>query len=398
MVYITFPVTPSSRQMTFEEMLANIDISKLMRNQDTTSSRTVLCNRVPDRVMSVTNVPDMIAKLEVFNKSYEHLLAAERHSLYKDRYYIPKKSYHKKKAAGQPTSKKDWRPIDEPKPELMNALRVLQSILKSFMLCDHHTSAYAYIDGRSTIQCVQKHQRQDNHWFGKFDFSGFFPSITPEYVMYMFEMIYPFNLILQDRRGAEALRKAVELGFLDNSLPQGTPLSPWLTNVIMIPFDHTMANALIKFPNEKGGTDRITYTRYADDINVSCKVQYDIKKVERQIVNTLEKFHAPFSLNTEKTHYGSRSGHNFALGVCLNKDNKITLGHRRNKEMKAMVNNYILDKKNGKPWNIEELAILRGNLNYFNQVDSETFAYVVNFFENKYGVNVMDSIAVDMSA
>ncbi|MCL2052843.1 MAG: hypothetical protein FWG90_00155 [Oscillospiraceae bacterium] len=44
--------------------------------------------------------------------------------------------------------------------------------------------------------------------------------------------------------GVIELQKALSLCFSNGGLPQGTPISPFITNVMMIPLDHKLSNSL----------------------------------------------------------------------------------------------------------------------------------------------------------
>lgn len=72
--------------------------------------------------------------------------------------------------------------------------------------------------------------------------------------------------------------------------------------------------------------------------------------VEKFIVDVLAEFGAPFTIKTAKTRYGSSAGSNWNLGVMLNKDNNITIGHKKKRQFQAMLSSYVLDKQNGHPW------------------------------------------------
>ena len=71
---------------------------------------------------------------------------------------------------------------------------------------------------------------------------------------------------MKDEKGKAELTKALELGFLDGGLPQGTPLSPTVTNIMMIPVDFKVARELREHNHQ-----RFVYTRYADDFQISSK-------------------------------------------------------------------------------------------------------------------------------
>ena len=331
----------------------------------------------------------MVLQLQAFNQKYESLRQTNPRSNLYEHFPIPKK-----------TGGLRW--IDAPNPDLKKALDELKTLFQSWMFADHHTCAFAYVNDRSVISAAQKHQKFNAWWFAHFDFHGFFPSTTPEFVISQFELIYPFNLILAIPTGRAELLQALDLCFLNGGLPQGTPISPLITNIMMIPFDHTLAKTLNHFNSGKVNpdgtpiTDRICYTRYADDIDISCKVIFNYHAVEREIVSLLAKMNAPFTLNESKTQFNSRAGRNWILGVMLNKDNQITIGYRKNKIFKATIDTYFRDKLQGKKWSDDDLQSFRGQIAWFTDVQPETTARIIQKYNAKYGLNLIASIRDDL--
>ena len=102
-----------------------------------------------------------------------------------------------------------------------------------------------------------------------------------------------------------------------------------ITNIMMIAIDHKISNKLHNFDNK-----RFVYTRYADDLLISCKLDFDKNKIEQFIGDILTEFNAPFSLKKEKTRYGSSSGRNWNLGIMLNKDIKSQSGINAKKNLR----------------------------------------------------------------
>jgi hypothetical protein len=49
----------------------------------------------------------------------------------------------------------------------------------------------------------------------------------------------------------------------------------------------------------------------------------------------------------------------------LNKENKITVGHKRKKEFKAMLDNYIRSRKSGSGWGRNDIQVLGGLISYY---------------------------------
>lgn len=377
MVYVTVMQPPMYRQMSIEELLFGSEHSAVI-NDSTANTRTQVYEVLPARFLTLCNVNRLIDILSEFNAATEHLRSKDRSSLYKT-FHIPKSSGH------------GFRRIDAPNDELMVALRTLKTIFERDFNALYHTSAFAYIKHRCTIDAVKRHQANESKWFGKFDLSNFFGSTTIEFVMTQFSTIFPFSEVIKVPRGRQELEKALDLAFLDGGLPQGTPISPTITNIMMIPVDFKLANGLRNYCGKP-----FVYTRYADDFLISCKFDFNCTDIQQFVIDTLKSFGAPFTLNPEKTRYGSSAGRNWNLGVMLNKDNQITVGSKKKRQFQAMLSSYILDRLNGTPWVLEDIQVLDGYRNYYRMVEGETIDRIVAHVGAKYQVDVVKLLKEDL--
>lgn len=377
MVYITVKQSPIYRQMTLEELLFQNFSKNIVINDNTTNTKTYQFDHVSRRRLDSIDTEALIASIAEFNRSTQELREKSRDELYRT-FHIPKKSG-------------GLRRIDAPNPELMNALRNLKTILEEEFHLLYHTSAFAYVKGRSTIDAIKRHQANNSKWFAKLDLHNFFGSTDIDFVMKMFSMIFPLSEVIKSERGRSELQTALSLAFLNGVLPQGTPLSPLITNVMMIPVDFQLYNTLHNFNGQK-----FVYTRYADDFTISSRYDFNPNSIEDLIVGTLQKFTAPFSLNAEKTRYGSSAGRNWNLGVMLNKDNQITVGHKKKRIFQSMLHNYIQDKKAGKPWSKEDIQVMHGQYSYYRMVEGETIDAIIGHINTKMGVDVVAMMRDDM--
>lgn len=264
----------------------------------------------------------------------------------------------------------------------------MKSIFEDKMFALYHTAAFAYIKNRNTLDAIKRHQANESKWFEKTDFSDFFGSTTPGFVLDMMSIIFPFSEIMKDAQGKQALEKALDLCFLNGGLPQGTPISPMLTNLMMIPIDHYLYNTLRK--------RQFVYTRFADDIQISSKYDFDPRKMVEEIDSVLAKFKAPFKIKPAKTRYGSSSGRNWNLGLMLNKDNHITVGYQAKKRFKAMCSNYIQDRKHGIKWDHQDVLTLNGLKSYYIMVEKDYIYHLLSQLNKKYSVNIVQMMRADL--
>ena len=375
MPYITVPVSQKFHQISFDDILNGMNESVFERQMENThDTKTVFRNNTPQKLLDNTDFDGMISALERFNEKYIALINTEDKSTLYRSFRIPKRSG-------------GLRQINAPLDELMNALRELKYLFEKRLYASYHTAAFAYVKGRSTIDAVKRHQRNKSRWFLKLDFHDFFGSSKPEFIIAQLETIFPFNEIVIRPNGREALTKALSLCYLNNGLPQGTPISPTLTNLFMIPIDHYIAKTVREM------TPHLVYTRYADDIILSSDLTFNWHEVQDTIVDIVaNKFHAPFSLNTTKTRYGSSAGRNWNLGVMLNSDNQITIGHSKKKVFKAMLFSFMNDEKNGNVWNLEDTQHLQGLISYYKMVEGSTIETIIKSYSTKFNKDVEQTI------
>lgn len=276
---------------------------------------------------------------------------------------IPKKSNPNK-----------FREITAPCDELKQAQSFIVGQFERMRILSHD-AAFAYVRGRSTYNAVQRHQANLSRWFLKIDLEDFFPSHNREYILRMMDMVYPLNHMTNEKRNT-----ICDLALLNDKLPQGSPFSPMLTNILFTPIDYEIAEALQK---------NFIYTRYADDLIISNVYDFNYKTVVHQIEEILRKFNTPFKINFEKVHYGSSSGRNWCLGWMLNKENKITPGWRERRKFKQQV--YEMCKASlvtHQPWTPGQVAALRSLGAYYAIVDKGWVNHVYNKYSEKFQTNV----------
>lgn len=368
--YITVNREPRVYQLTFEDIMYGLDESKLALQKDTRDTTTWKVDAINRRLIEKTDFNAMQAALRGFVERYQDLIAVEDKSTLYRSFKIPKRSG-------------GLRQIDAPNDELKRALYDLKMIFEKKFYMSYHTAAFAYVHGRSTIDSVKRHQQNKSRWFLKTDMRHFFPSTSPEFLMKMLCMTFPFCAFIEDDWGnRELLEKALSLCFLNGGLPQGTPTSPMLTNALMIPIDHAISKMCHEYQ------PHLCYTRYADDILISSEYGFKWTDVQNKLIAILNSFEAPFSLHPDKTRYGSSAGRNWNLGVMLNAENKITIGHEKKKVFKAMVFQFMTDDAKGIAWGLEDVQHFLGLISYYRMVEKENIDAILATYSAKFNKDV----------
>lgn len=393
MPYITVKQNPKYYQMSLDDLLDHpVDISfyKENLNKKITGTRTTYRKEFKKEFLDKFDFLSMRDKLIEFNERHENLF--EVRNRWDDLYIhfsIPKRN-------GK------WRKIDAPNDELMLALRELKAIFENDFNVLYHTSAYAYVPGRAAKDVAEYHRKHKGKWFLKLDFSDFFGSMKQDFVYKMIFQIFPFSEIIKLPEGESALRKALDLCFLNGSLPQGTPMSPMLTNIVMIPIDLRISNDLRKreemdYREKDGQKNTFTYTRYSDDIQISSSRDFNYGNLIKHIKKVLRDFDAPVQLNLDKTKYGNYNGRNWILGVMLNNKNEITVGTERKQRVRAALSNYILDNINGKERTLHDVQKLNGEISYIHSIEPKWRDMIYKKYNEKYGINVEEMFKKDLN-
>lgn len=265
-----------------------------------------------------------------------------------------------------------YRTIIAPSNELKYVHKVLLKIMQDKLNILEHDAAYAYCSNRSTKDALRKHQENDSKYFLKVDIEDFFGSCSKELIKKQLFKVFPFTKM--SPRGRTDL---ADIATLDNALPQGFPLSPYITNMLMVPFDYEFS-AYCK-------RKKLTYTRYADDIIVSSKEEFPFEAIIQKMKALFVDLEYPFNIKESKTRFGTREGRNWNLGLMLNKDNNITVGHVKKKILKTILFQLSRDE-------ITSSDHIRGLFSYLKQIEPSYYAQLDSYSKRCYNKNIKELI------
>lgn len=110
---------------------------------------------------------------------------------------------------------------------------------------------------------------------------------------------------------------------LNNSLPQGSPTSPMLANLVTRNVDKRIAGYAIK--------NKIRYTRYADDITISG--DFEVGAVIRVVKSILKS--EEFKINNGKTRVRTQNQQQEVTGIVVNEKLQVPRNYRRDLRQKV---------------------------------------------------------------
>lgn len=355
MFYRTYFTRNQNAQLTIEDLYAG----QTLPTRGESSLKTIRVANIPAHWYADSQHLNTILK-EYLNL---HLIDIEY-----TEYHIPKNSG-------------GFRLISAPSDELKNIQKTLYGIFIRFGAYAHD-AAYAYVKERTCYTAIDKHRNKRTNYFYKFDLHDFFPSCTTAVLYRQLKQVYPFCMLDED-----VLTQVIDIATYKGALPQGSPLSPLLCNMVLLPFDWAMYYSIRHFDG--------VYTRYADDILISLKDKKQLSFIAHIITGHLPE---GLALNQNKSRCGSLAGRNYNLGLVLNKEHNITIGHKKKMALKAKLNNFIFDFTNQRYWSIIDTQVLQGELNYFRQIEPEYANFVVNRLENKHHCRSISSMFADIIA
>ena len=244
-------------------------------------------------------------------------------------------------------------------------------------------AAHGFKRKRSIITNARQHRHR--RWVFNLDLEDFFPSIN-------FGRVRGFLLKNRDFELHEDVATVIaQIACHENSLPQGSPCSPVISNLIA----HLLDMHLVKLASEAG----CTYSRYADDLTFSTnKKEFPVDIAEpsgtdgaashlwlpgEALQKVIER--TGFRINANKTHLMYRGSRQDVTGLVVNEKISVRWEYRHN--VRAMVHNLVktgkfeireVTQRDGKtvlekrPGTLDEL---HGMLGFIDSIDAYNKIY-----------------------
>jgi hypothetical protein len=261
-------------------------------------------------------------------------LAYQRRTTHKThyvRFYIPKKTG-------------GMRLISAPMPRLKRAQKWLADAVLAKVALD--AAAHGFADDRSIVTNARPHLRADV--VVNLDLKDFFPTITYERIKGMFrglgynEAVATILALLASEPETQEVELDGKTYFVATSkrrLPQGSPASPLITNVLCRRLDKRLRGAAKKIGFQ--------YTRYADDLTFSARAKHAKTGKLLRAVRWLAAQEG-FAEHEKKTRILRRGRRQEVTGVVVNE--KLGVDRPTLRRFRALLHQLDKDGPVGKTW------------------------------------------------
>jgi len=256
--------------------------------------------------------------------------------------------------------------IKYPDSEVNNPKAVNSKILKlkiSNSQIKQPSLSHGFVRHRSIITNAMMHLNQKNVL--NIDLEDFFDSFNFGRVRGFFIKNEHFRL---DPHIATVI---AQIACYDNKLPQGSPCSPVITNLITHSLDIRLASLAKKYS--------CNYTRYADDITFSTRDALFPVKIMREdngvyiagkmLRNEIKR--AGFSINDKKTRIQYKDSRQDVTGLIVNQKPNVKKEYWRTAKSQchSLFRTGAFTKKTANGVEVGNINELEGQLNFIDQVD-----------------------------
>ena len=232
-----------------------------------------------------------------------------------------------------PRRYRGYRKIEVPSPGLKYLQRLVHESLS--LVYRPHRAVHGFVEQKSIITNAKCHV--NSRFVVNLDLLSFFPSITGQRIQKRLEA-KPYAL---DSRVANVI--TVLATNPDGVLPQGSPCSPVIANMIASKLDSDFAKFVAPF--------RARYTRYADDITISTKRDILPPQIARypnargtgqsvlgdKVIDIIED--NGFRVNHRKTRVQNHSTRQMCTGLIVNGE-RVSIPRSYERRLRSLIHHW----------------------------------------------------------
>lgn len=276
-----------------------------------------------------------------------------------------------------PKRKGGYRELIDPAPELKRLQRNILDFLTDTLRLHPHNAAHGFVKNRDMYTNALAHK--GSRHIVTMDIEDFFPSISEELLHAHLSQIS----FLAQPESQDFVSAIIQLATLNGCLPQGSPLSPFLSNLVMLEFDYEISEKLRSMYQNKINTfsdvpyaQFIKYTRYADDMTFSSTRPININVLQDIVKEYLHKSYGNLiKLKESKTKYLMNTKRCFITGIKYNQEQNLTIGHEKKKELKHKLHQLFVQFENNNLTR-EEVQEVLGYFSFLSRVEPDYAKYL----------------------
>lgn len=281
--------------------------------------------KIRERFEALKNIDDLADLLTTIKAEelhiHRHPISGPQLKLFSDERISPKRfrTFHIRKKSG------GLREIKAPTYQFSFILKALNIALASVFEPD--PAAMGFAPGRSVVDNAKVHI--GHNYVFNIDLKDFFPSI-PQARVWGRLQVKPFNLSKEIANVVAGLCCTYNGEQGKNVLPQGSPVSPLLTNAICNRLDYKMKGVAKRFG--------LHYSRYADDMTFSSmhNVYQEGSDFRKEILKVIKE--EGFYINDKKTRLLKTGCRQEVTGLTVN--DKANVTRKYVKELRWLLHNW----------------------------------------------------------
>ncbi len=268
------------------------------------------------------------------------------------------------------------RHIAAPKAQLKAAQKqILEQILQKIEVSD---LSHGFIKSRSVLTSAKSHHTSPDLLIN-IDLENFFPTITFERVRGLYQSFgysgYIASLLAMlctycERIPLEIKGEIKYIKTSDRILPQGSPASPMITNIICRNMDKRIYGLCKKLG--------VTYTRYADDMSFSYIGDTDNFAIGDFLSSIHQIIEAEgFHMKKEKTHILRKNNRQYITGIVINNE-EIGVPKKWVKILKASIHNAQKLKDSGGSVSNTTIHEISGKIAWLKNVNAKRYETIIS--------------------